>query len=80
MQGKGDLMVYRKNLVREYLKSGDATHICADGVRHILWDRALLKAYPQANREKVLSQAEVVFTQELWNENREVLKIQCSKD
>lgn len=77
-QGKKDLIQARRGRALSFLLSGNSSLICEDGVKYIFWDGALLKSYPNANYEKVLSTSNVVFRQNTKSEKREILEVRCS--
>ncbi|MGQ0793122.1 MAG: hypothetical protein ACT4NX_03435 [Deltaproteobacteria bacterium] len=78
-QGRAQLEQARRARAREFLSSGDASSICRDGIKYILWDRDLLSAYPEAKHESVLSSADVVFSQNTLDSStrREVMRLKC---
>lgn len=76
-QGKKDLIQLRKQRARSFLISGNSFFVCEDGLKYILWDSDLLKTYPGANHERVLSRSNVVFSQNPGSEKREILEIRC---
>ena len=78
-QGKRELTEFRRGRASSFLSSGNPTLICEDGVSYILWDRDLVRAYPNADRNKVYLVSNVVFSQHLGSEKREILKIKCTK-
>jgi len=49
--------------------------MCKDGVSYVVWDRRLLTTYPRANKDKVLTSAKVVYSEN----GSEVLEILCKK-
>ncbi|MGH7889307.1 MAG: hypothetical protein ACRENF_02000, partial [Thermodesulfobacteriota bacterium] len=76
-QGKKDLIQARRGRALSFLLSGNSSLICEDGVKYIFWDGVLLKSYPNANYEKILSTSNVVFRQNTKSEKREILEIRC---
>lgn len=76
-QGKNDSIKVRKSIAAAFLLSGDPWLICEDGIKYVFWDSALLRTYPRANYERVLSRSNTVFSQKLESEKREILEIKC---
>lgn len=76
-QGKSDLTQFRGARARSFLLSGNPSQVCEDGIKYVLWDNDLLRTYPGANRSIISSAAEVVFSQNLGYEKREILEIKC---
>ncbi|HSE83010.1 MAG TPA: hypothetical protein VLB01_00510 [Thermodesulfobacteriota bacterium] len=78
-QGKRELTEFRRERALSFLSSGNPALICGDGIRYILWDSDLIRTYPNADYNKVRSASNVVFSQDIGSEKREILKIQCTR-
>jgi len=74
-QGKASLSNERKKNATDFLLTGQSDKMCKDGVSYVVWDRRLLTTYPRANKDKVLTSAKVVYSE---NEN-EVIEILCKQ-
>ena len=74
-QGKASLSNERKKNATDFLLTGQSDTMCKDGVSYVVWDRRLLTTYPRANKDKVLTSAKVVYSEN----GSEVLEILCKK-
>ncbi len=76
-QGKNDLIKERRKRAWSFLVSGNTFWICEDGIRYVLWGSDLLRTYPRADYQRVMSRSKLVFSQNLRSEMREILEIKC---
>lgn len=76
-QGKQSLIGERKQKINEFLLFGDASGICADGVRYVVWDAGFISSYPYANIDKVRHLLEPEFQQNTPYGERTIYRILC---
>jgi hypothetical protein len=71
--GNGRVIEERRPKIEEFLKTGDQTTLCKDGVKYILWDDGFVKDWQNIDMEKVGRAVEEIFN----NEGIKIYKIKC---
>jgi len=62
-QGKESQLIRRNKNTTDFLLAGNPHKMCEDGVNYVLWNRRLLKTYPQANKDNVLTSSKIVYSE-----------------
>jgi len=75
VHGKAYIANQRKKNANDFLSTGKSDAMCKDGVSYVVWDRRLLTTYPRANKDKVLTSAKVVYSEN----GNEVIEILCKQ-
>jgi len=76
-QGRQSLIETRRAAINEFLIFGDATRLCKDGVKYILWDRGFTASYPYADFERIKSSMEPMFRQDTAYGEIVIYRILC---
>jgi hypothetical protein len=75
--GQKRLIEQHREHAQSLLRSGEASSVCEDGLDYVLWNGDLLRTYPGADRESLLSAADVVFSYDMGWEKVEIFKLKC---
>lgn len=71
---------YLKNRqIAQKILAGDLRLACDEGINYILLDNDLRKSYPYLDEKVLYNETEIVYSQTVFSEEKEILQINCQK-
>lgn len=76
-QGRGDVILKRKQIGDEFFRTGNPTALCTSGIRWLMWESGVSNTYPAARLSRVDQLGSVEFSQATPGGQRLLIRLSC---